>query len=186
MCVGGGKPNIHTWCVEQVQNRIEVDCVIRKCDEAFRSPIAEREIYSDLLDKLSQKGICMIAYREEVMGYCAFYANDRVSQTAYISLLAVSPRYQGMHVGSHLLGECMEMARSRGMRTCMLEVEKNNSSAIEFYGRKGFVLIERREESLLMVAELLPKKRRTYEYQGKKSDFASNGKKRLRNGTRNV
>lgn len=155
----GGGNRIRTWCIEQAKNQFEIDCIIKECDKAFRNPIAKRKIYSDLLPKLSQKGICMMAYCKEVMGYCAFYANDYVGKKAYISLLAVKQKYQGMHIGSHLLNKCMEMARSYGMTACMLEVDKNNSFAIEFYGRKGFALIEERVDSLLMRIELFPKKK---------------------------
>ena len=67
---------------------------------------------------------------------------------AYISLLAVSPKYQRLHVGMQLLNTVFEIMRSFGMEHCLLEVKKTNRRAIHFYGKNQFVKKEDREKAI--------------------------------------
>ena len=128
-----------------------MDVTVRCCDGAFMNPVAQRTIYSNLLEKIHQKGKFIFAYDGNSLGYCAFYANDAEKRTAYISLIAVLPKYQKMHIGTKLLKESLEIMRTYGMEHCMLEVRKNNKNAIQFYKKNQFVVAE---ESYLMQCEL--------------------------------
>ena len=128
--------------------------MIRNCDDAFEMPVSKRAIYPALLEKLHQKGTCIFAYNGQVLGYCAFYANDSERKNAYISLIAVAPECQKLHIGTKLLKDSFEMMRAYGMNCCLLEVRKNNQKAIQFYKINHFVMIEEREESYLMRCKL--------------------------------
>lgn len=132
----------------------EIDAVIKHCDGAFEAPVSQRVIYPALLEKLHQKGKCIFAYNGQTLGYCAFYANDSERKNAYISLIAVAPEYQKLHIGTKLLRDSFEMMRACGMNHCLLEVRKDNQNAIRFYKTNHFVMIEEREESYLMRCEL--------------------------------
>lgn len=143
-----------TWCVDITSDKRQINSIIRSCDKAFAEPVAEREIYADLLQKIYQNGIFVFAYQDNPIAYCAFYANNMDTKTAYISLIAVNPEYQHLHIGKRLLELCMEIAYERGMRTCSLEVKKNNHSAIRFYQVNGFVFLSERENSFLMEKKL--------------------------------
>ena len=112
----------------------------------------QRAIYPVLVEKIHQKGKCILAYNGQALGYCAFYANDSEQKNAYISLIAVAPECQKLHIGTKLLRDSFEMMR--GMNHCLLEVRKNNQNAIRFYKTNHFVMIEEREESYLMRCEL--------------------------------
>lgn len=128
--------------------------MIKHCDAAFENPVAQRTIYPGLLEKLHRKGKCIFAYDGHVLGYCAFDANDSERKNAYISLIAVAPECQKMHIGTKLLTDSFEMMRDYGMNYCLLEVQKNNQNAIRFYKTNRFVMMEEREESYLMRREL--------------------------------
>lgn len=114
----------------------------------------QRAIYPVLVEKIHQKGKCILAYNGQALGYCAFYANDSEQKNAYISLIAVAPECQKLHIGTKLLRDSFEMMRACGMNHCLLEVRKNNQNAIRFYKTNHFVMIEEREESYLMRCEL--------------------------------
>lgn len=147
-----------TTCrINTTNNENEICSIIKACDEAFEEPVSEREIYPDLLRKICRNGIFAFAYQEEPVAYCAFYANDADSLTAYISLIAVKPEYQHLHIGKQLMEYCLKIAADRGMHSCALEVKKNNSSAIRFYETNGFDFLSERENSYLMKKELVPK-----------------------------
>ncbi len=109
---------------------------------------------SNLLEKIHQKREIHFAHDGNPLGYCTFYANDAERRIAYISLIAVLPEYQKLHIGTKLLKESFEIMRTYGMEHCMLEVRKNNRNAIRFYEKNYFVIIEEREESYLMRCEL--------------------------------
>lgn len=128
--------------------------MIRNCDGAFETPVSQRVIYTTLMEKLYQNGRCIFAYNGQVLGYCAFYANDSERKNAYISLIAVDPECQKMHIGTKLLSDSFETMRACGMSYCLLEVQKNNQNAIRFYETNHFVMIEEREKSYLMKCEL--------------------------------
>lgn len=134
-------------------------------------------MYSDLLEKIYNKGIFVSVHKERPVGYCAFYANDIEKHAAYISLIAVDPDYQGMQIGTYLLSSAIDIVRLHNMNTCILEVKKKNLSAIQFYISNGFVFLEEKENSFLMKKELLSMKGKTYEYKGKKSNITCDGKK---------
>lgn len=143
-----------TWCVATTNNKMDIDSIIKMCDKAFEEPVAERKIYIELLQKIYGNGIFAFAYQNEPIAYCAFYANDVDSKSAYISLIAVRPEYQHLHIGKQLLECCLDIAIDRGMKSCMLEVKKNNDSAIRFYKANGFVFLRECENSFLMKKEL--------------------------------
>lgn len=165
--------------MDTTNNKNYIGSIIKVCDKAFAEPITERTIYIDLLQKIYRNGIFVFAYQKEPIAYCAFYANDADSKSAYISLIAVRPEYQHAHVGKRLLEYCMDLAIDRGMKSCTLEVRKNNDSAIRFYRANGFVFQNERESSFLMKKELLSQEGKTYEYQRKESNSSCNGKARL-------
>lgn len=92
----------------------------------------------------------IFAYQGNVsIGYCVLYANNSETRNAYISLIAVRPEYQNLHIGKQLIETCLQIAESYGMQTCSLEVRKNNTSAIRFYQRNGFVFQEEKTDSFL-------------------------------------
>lgn len=140
--------------IQQVTGKEELAGVIHACDDAFSNPVAKRTIYPELLDKISAHGICIYAHREETMGYCAFYANDSKQGNAYITLLAVRPEYQHMHIGADLLQEAFKLMRSCGMKHCCLEVYKNNPTALHFYEAMGFEMAQECGDKNLMIREI--------------------------------
>lgn len=146
-----------TCRINTTKDKNEICRIIKACDAAFEEPVSEREIYSELLQKICRYGIFAFACQEEPAAYCAFYANDSESLTAYISLIAVKPEYQRLHIGKQLLEYCLKTAVDRGMQFCALEVKKNNPSAMHFYQENGFVFWSERENSYLMRKKLTPK-----------------------------
>ncbi len=171
----GLESNLPEYFMEIATRKADIDHIIRVCDKAFAEPVAERNIYPALLDKIHRKGIFVFAHSQHDIGYCAFYANDLDTENAYISLIAVSPDYQRLHVGQKLLNTCLDIAKDYGMRSCSLEVKRNNISAVKFYVANGFVLLSGNENSFFMTKELPSQKGKTDEYQRKKSYSSRNG-----------
>ncbi len=70
----------------------------------------------------------------------------------YIHLFAVTPRFQGMGIGSKLMGWTLDQYRKQGVDFCWLVVEGGNERAIEFYKRFGFWIRERLANGYVIMA----------------------------------
>lgn len=151
---GGVIPNLPAWQILDISEKFSIGTIIDECDSAFDNPVTGRNSYLKLLEKIHQKGRFIFAYNGSPLGYCAFYANDTEQKRAYISLIAVAPKYQKMHIGAGLLRESFEIMRTYGMQYCLLEVRKNNINAIQFYERNQFIMVDERAESYLMKCKL--------------------------------
>lgn len=101
----------------------------------FRKDIDKRR----LAEKIAAFG-CMKAATigGEPAGFVGYYANDTVRRAGYLTTIVVAGQYQGRGVGSALLQACLEDCREKGMTSCRLEVDRNNTRAILFYRHFGF------------------------------------------------
>ena len=131
---------------------------IKLCDDAFNKPVFQRDNYKELFEKIDKHAEFIVACDEETQGYIAFYANDDISKVAYVTLLAVRPQFQNMHIGGALLENAQDVASDKGMRFIRLEVNKKNKNAIRFYQKHGFVPLYDTEESIYMQKELLARR----------------------------
>lgn len=128
----------------------EKDYVIRACDQAFPKPIDMRLNYKELLNKIHNNGVFFVAWNRIPLGYAAMYANDMENKTAFITLLAVRPENQGMHLGEELMTVCFEKALALGMKTVRLEVRAENQRAVRFYQKLGFTRESASQGSIFM------------------------------------
>lgn len=81
----------------------------------------------------------------EVDGLAAGYAKVRyVPEEArcYVSSLYILPEFQGMGVGKVLLEEAERRALAFGVNEIWLGVMVQNTKALDWYVRKGFVFVE--------------------------------------------
>lgn len=76
-----------------------------------------------------------------VLGYAGL---DHGGDVADVMTVAAAPRAQGRGVGSRLLDELEQRARSRGAASMMLEVRADNAAARRLYERTGYALLATR------------------------------------------
>lgn len=114
--------------------------IMVEVDEAFAESIVYNKKFTSLFIKICENAFFIsIKRNDEICAYAAMYANDKINEEAYISLIAVKKKYQNKHVGTMLINRCFEYARDQGMKLVKLEVKKENYNAIRFYRNKGFV-----------------------------------------------
>lgn len=145
---------ISTYSISTVTTYDEIHAIIKKCDNAFKNPVTQRERYPNLLSKIHKNAHVLVAYQSDILGYCAIYANDFENGVAYITLIAVKPEAQHMHIGKKLLRKSLDLARTYGMTSCVLEVKKDNVSAIRFYKANGFSFFNESDTSYFMKRKL--------------------------------
>jgi len=105
----------------------------------------------EYLDKVFQRAE-LIVHRvaEKTLGFVFFYCNSKSKDFSYITLIATSNAARGQGIGYSLVNQVLFLSKLRGFRACRLEVRKANMSALAFYERMGFQIIEERSNKLLM------------------------------------
>ncbi|MFM1712041.1 GNAT family N-acetyltransferase [Aeromonas salmonicida] len=105
----------------------------------------------EYLDKISQRAE-LITHRVagKTLGFVFFYCNTESKDFSYITLIATSNAARGQGIGCSLVNQVLFLSKQRGFRVCRLEVRKANKSALAFYERMGFQIIEDRSNKFLM------------------------------------
>ena len=100
------------------------------------------EYIIEMLDNSSVPQITLIVEsNEEAMGFIhACEHKDSISNEVCgtVTLLAVSPKAQGMGAGKMLIKAAENWAKEQGYRLLHLEVFANNEKALNFYQNLGF------------------------------------------------
>lgn len=87
---------------------------------------------------------------EEVLGFAAFYCNDKSSLTAYLSMIAIKGEFRKLGYGKYLFDKIVEISLHNHMQTIKLEVNRNNISALSFYKALGFIEESQSEKSIYL------------------------------------
>jgi Acetyltransferases len=95
----------------------------------------------EMAEKFSENAVFISAQvNDTTVGFCAFYANDVSTRTAFISMIAVSSEYRKLGIGQALIDETIIISQKLGMDMIKLEVAEDNEAAIKFYKKNGFKL----------------------------------------------
>ncbi|MDP8012293.1 MAG: GNAT family N-acetyltransferase [Thermoplasmata archaeon] len=96
------------------------------------------EIYHSIY-KAWPEGFIVSLIGNKIVGVLASAKNSIYE--ARILMFSVDTPYQGKGIGSLLLKHFENICREEGIRAIRLEVRISNDSAIKFYERNGFVII---------------------------------------------
>ena len=140
----------------RVENIDEILKVVYDFDNVFKPSLSQR--LSDLdayAEKLYKNAIVYIAKGEDILGFTAFYANDKINFRAYIAETAVKPVAQGKRIGQALLNKCIETSMKMGMCELKMEVDNNNTRSINLHKKNGFEFCgEASLKSMYMIKQL--------------------------------
>lgn len=116
------------WYGGQEGYDISFEALVAKlCGEFFTKHDARRER-------------CWIAERDGERVGCVFCCK-KSPRVAKLRMLIVDPSARGMGVGSRLIDECIQFARSAGYRKMVLWTHKSLTSARRLYKQAGFKLV---------------------------------------------
>lgn len=119
----------------------EITKHLARCDADFVPPLSGRTEIGNYAKKIVSKTMRFEAWAGgTLVGLVAAYCNDQESRTAYITSVSVLKEWTGKGVAAHLVGQCVEHAKSMGMRQISLEVAEYNTPAIKLYEKSGFVV----------------------------------------------
>jgi ribosomal-protein-alanine N-acetyltransferase len=107
------------------------------------------------VDKIVEKASLVTIYNgSNLKGFIAYYDNDKMNQTAYLTMIAIEPYSQGLGYGKNLIDFSVKNLKRQGFKMYKLEVLKNNTKALTMYQKYGFVIEEDRSDFWLMNLEL--------------------------------
>ena len=110
----------------------------------------------DYAQKLCDYAITYTLWQDDqACGFVTFYANDTLTETAYLAQIAVKQKYCNQGLGYTLLKLAMETAKYKGMKEMKLEVYNLNHTAISFYKRYGFVECDGDSDKFMYMCRML-------------------------------
>lgn len=110
---------------------------------------------NDYVDKIYSKAkIINYMYNDDLIGFIAFYDNDKTKKEAYLTMLAVDPSFHKMGYGKILIKNAIEYLILNKFSSFKLEVRSNNLSAIKLYETFDFKVTQTVNESQYMIKEL--------------------------------
>lgn len=141
---------------ESLYSQQDIEAVMLACSTDFfeqsnNTPERIKEL-SQEFSKFAQ--VVSAKYKREIVGFIAFYDNDRIDYSGFLSMLIVKNQFQGYGIGSMLLKLCIEQCKKDGMTTLRLEVNRENERAIHLYEKIGFKEIEKSEDSIFLEKKL--------------------------------
>lgn len=122
-----------------------------KCSDYFLPPLAETVDIKSYAKKIFENAITFEAWvQKDLIGMVAAYINDEQDRTAYITNVSVVNSFNGKHVASGLLKNCIRYSADKKFSEIRLKVFSNNFRAIQLYQNLNFANAELKSEYLIM------------------------------------
>jgi len=120
------------------------------CNDAFIPKLDSRVNIEEYATKISQYAITFEAWNnQQLIGLIATYFNQE-NHFGFITNVSVLKENMGTGVASELIEMCIQYASINNYEEIKLEVNKDNTPAINFYKKYNFTEIETKNDSLIM------------------------------------
>ena len=106
------------------------------------------------VSKLQENATILFINENGIKAFAAFYCNEPTKNTAFLSLILVDEKTQGIGYGSFLLNNSIELLQRKGFKSYNLEVLKTNQKAIDFYKKFNFKVVQENELFFIMEKKL--------------------------------
>lgn len=153
--IGNFNTKLPTYCIDTVYISDEKQYVLEYFDKDMYQPISCNPSSNKIRSNIIISADMLLAYNQEMLGFIAFYANNPTTREAYITSIVVSERAQHQGVGRALMERCKNIACMRGMECILLEVNRNNRKALEFYESLGYFYNGSKSNDTLFFKHLL-------------------------------
>lgn len=132
---------------------------VKFIDNEFPIKLSNLVNIEDYIKKLITYGNVLVAKdKNKIVGICAGYMNDIEKYNAYISILGIDSEYRKLGIATGLVNVFIEKANKCGMKRIFLETHKENFSALNFYKKNEFIVLEdvkpNTEGSVILMREL--------------------------------
>ena len=123
---------------------------LKWCNEQFIPKLSEKVTILDYSKKIFEKAICFEAFDNQVLvGLVAAY-NNTENNFLFITNVSVIKQNIGQGIAKQLIKNSIDFAQKNNINSIQLEVDKNNSKAIQLYEKMNFSLENENEQSLFL------------------------------------
>ena len=117
-----------TESIESVADRISRQtCLVAVCDGKIVGSICIKKVDNPLVYTFSDKTLSFL---------------EKAGPSYYISRFAVIQSYRKTGLGIDLITKALDIARDAGTKCVLLHSAATNRNMVEFYGKRGFKLID--------------------------------------------
>lgn len=151
--------------INRLKNKIntagknEIFFHLKECSDSFIPHLDESVDISDYSSKIFDKAVLFECWNGELLvGLVAAYFNDPQKKSAYITNVSVLKEYFGNGIASKLIENCVNYGIKNNFSQIILEVDKNNNSAINLYKKFNFKETETNKDKISMKLNILLEK----------------------------
>ena len=144
------------YTIERILKKSEIyNAITLLGSSLFDQLVNNSERIDTLAEKYADYGtVIVLVINDSIVGLCAFYNNDQITKTAYLSMLVVEKSSQGCGCGRCLLNRMEEICKASGTDRIRLSISKDNGKAAVFYSRHGYVLEQVTAQSAFYVKRI--------------------------------
>lgn len=142
--------------IEEIYDSKDTFDILSEFSDRLVSLQKGKEYIEKMSLKFSEYATVLALYQDDdIAAFSAFYRNDHETKKAFLSMIAVSKKYEGKGYGKKMLNEIEHICIKSGMTELVLEVNKNNFHALRFYENNGFVFLNKETENSLFMKKML-------------------------------
>lgn len=122
------------------QNESDIEEALMLCrEDLFDKALNDPNVIKRLSEKYAKFGkVIVLSSETQIVGLAAFYDNNESDKEGFLSLIVVRSIFQNRGLGRSLLDRVVYECRASGMERLVLEVDKKNVKAQNFYRKSGF------------------------------------------------
>jgi ribosomal protein S18 acetylase RimI-like enzyme len=124
---------------------------LQSCDEDFIPKLSSRVSIKNFSEKIKNYAVFFEAWNQDILvGMVSGYFNNEASKVAFINNVSVLSAFSKRGIARQLLSDALKYAASKMFLEIHLEVNKNNTQALEFYSKNGFHFFNKNGDYLVM------------------------------------
>ena len=133
----------------------DISLHLTACNHSFIPPLSSRINLEEYAQKIHDKAVTFEAWQDKTLiGLIAAYFSSNEQKMAFITNVSVYSNYMGAGIASKLLGMTIHYASQHHYSAINLEVNCNNTAAINFYKKNHFFQTETKEESIFLTYQI--------------------------------
>ena len=122
---------------EDLMTELDFRLFLHSVSNDFTPPLLQRINISTYYNKLNQNAKFILCLHDnKIVGMIAFYCNDSHRDYAYVTLLAILPKYRRLGLCSQLLHKACDFSKKNNK--IMMLIETNSEYAKQCYIHLGF------------------------------------------------
>jgi ribosomal-protein-alanine N-acetyltransferase len=120
-------------------------CALFQLDQDYFPTPWSKDAWDNVLLPISHRYLLIVEDNDVVKGF-ALFETSIADSFAHLLKIIINPNSRKSGLGKNLLKESVKLLMSRDIKTFFLEVEENNTVAINLYKSMGFKIIHQKKQ----------------------------------------